>query len=109
MTSVRATSRFDEFGGSLLYLNRTKRLNWGAFFARTPYVARGFAAGFGPERRLRRAGQRILQTDTSLQGIVTYLFNRAQRFEASATAASDLKQDLTTRVYDPFTGQQIDD
>jgi Tol biopolymer transport system component len=109
MTGVQATSRFDEIGGSILYLNRTKRLNWGAFLARTPYVARGFAAGFDPQTGAYvEQEQRILQTDTSLQGIVTYPFNRAHRVEASGGYRRiGLKQDLTTRFYDPNSGQQI--
>jgi hypothetical protein len=28
-TSVQVTSRFDEFGGSIFYMNRTHRWNWG--------------------------------------------------------------------------------
>ena len=39
-TSVQATSRLDEFGGSVFYLNRTHRWNWGAA-GRSDAVRRG--------------------------------------------------------------------
>ena len=45
-TAAQVTSRFDEFGGTLFYLNRTHRWNWGASLDQTPYVSRGYDAGF---------------------------------------------------------------
>ena len=44
-TSAQVSGRFDEIGGSLFYLNRTHRWNWGASLDAIPYVARGFEAG----------------------------------------------------------------
>ena len=35
-TAVQVTSRFDEFGGTIFYLNRTHRWNWGASLDQTP-------------------------------------------------------------------------
>ena len=42
-TSAQVTSRFDEFGGGVMYLNRTHRWNWGVAVNQTPYVSRGYA------------------------------------------------------------------
>ena len=56
-TSAQVTSRFDEFGGSAFYLNRTHRWNWGVGADQTPYVSRGFATGYdvaGGQPVLRR-------------------------------------------------------
>ena len=44
-TAAQVSSRFDEFGGTLFYLNRTHRWNWGASIDQTPYVSRGYEAG----------------------------------------------------------------
>ncbi|HEX6974100.1 MAG TPA: hypothetical protein VF147_06840, partial [Vicinamibacterales bacterium] len=44
-TSIQATSRFDELGGSAIYLNRTHRWNWGVEVDQTPYVSRAFETG----------------------------------------------------------------
>ena len=54
-TSAQVTSRFDEFGGTLFYLNRTHRWNWGVSVDQIPYVCGSFAAGFVGEH-LCRAG-----------------------------------------------------
>jgi Tol biopolymer transport system component len=111
MTGAQVTNRFDEFGGTLLYLNRKKRWNWGAMIDQTPYVARGFEAGFtvvdGQEVYLERE-YRFLQIDRSFTGLVSYPISRAQRIDFSGGARQiGFKQDITDRYFSPFTGQQI--
>ncbi|MDQ3346821.1 MAG: BamA/TamA family outer membrane protein [Acidobacteriota bacterium] len=109
-TSAQVTSRFDEFGGSVFYLNRKRRWNWGVGVDQTPYVSRGFATGFGVE-----GGQqvfvenefRILQVDRGVSGVLAYPFSRAQRFEVSAGGRQiGLKQDVTSRTFD-LSGAQL--
>ena len=38
-TSAQVTSRFDEFGGGVMYLNRVNRWNWGVALSQIPYVS----------------------------------------------------------------------
>ena len=111
MTGAQVTSRFDEFGGTLMYINRASRWVWGVSLDQTPYVARGFDAGLTNVQ-----GQtvyveneyRILQTDRSLSGIVSYPFSRAHRVDFSGGFRQiGLSQDVTTRLYDFGTGRQL--
>ena len=108
---AQVTSRFDEFGGTLLYMNQKRRWNWGAAIDQTPYVARAFDAAITVVQ-----GQpiyveneyRILQTDRSATGIVSYPFSRAHRVEFSGGFRQiGFKQDVRTRLYDYNTGQPI--
>lgn len=110
-TSAQMTSRFDEFGGGVMYLNRTHRWNWGLSLDQTPYVARAYQAGLG-----NIGGQdvyiesefRILQTDRSLAGMVAYPFSRAFRVEVTGGFRQiGQKEDVTQRIYSPFTGQLL--
>ena len=111
MTAAQVTSRFDEFGGSLLYINRKHRWNWGALLDQTPYVARGFEAGFvnaGGDQLYVEREYRVLQTDRSATGIITYPFSRAHRVDFSGGFRQiGFKQDITERIYSPVSGQQI--
>jgi Tol biopolymer transport system component len=110
-TAVQVTSRFDEFGGTLFYLNRSRRWNWGLSADMIPYVSRGFEAGVatvdGQNVYIERE-YRVLERDTSLTGIVAYPFSRATRVEFSGGFRRlGLTEDLTTRFFDLNTGQQL--
>jgi Tol biopolymer transport system component len=108
---AQVTSRFDEFGGTLLYLNRKHRWNWGAAIDQTPYVARAFDAGVtlvGGQPIYLENEYRILQIDRSVSGILSYPFSRAQRIELNGGVRQiGFKQDVTSRAYDYTTGQQL--
>ena len=108
-TGVQMTSRFDEFGGTLAYINRSKRWNWGLALDQTPYVSRAFAAGFDQNQDVFVEQEfRVLQVDRSLSGLLSYPFSNAQRVDFTGGVRQiGLKQDVTTRLYSPFTGQQI--
>jgi hypothetical protein len=108
---AQATNRFDEFGGNITYINRTHRWNWGAAIDQTPYVYRSFNAGV-----TNIAGQpayieqeyRFLQTDRSMSGLMSYPFSRAHRVDFSGGFRQvAYKQDVTTRAFDYYSGQQI--
>ena len=107
----RSTSRFDEFGGNVIYINRTHRWNWGVALDQTPYVYRTFDAGVAFPQGVPiyvEQEYRILQVDRSLTGLLSYPFSRAQRIEFSGGARQiGFKQDLTTRLYDYQSGQQL--
>lgn len=110
-TGVQVTSRFDEFGGSVMYLNRSRRWNWGIQADQTPYVARAFETGTGivnGQPLYIEREYRVLQTDRGFSGIIQYPFSRAQRIEVNGGLRQiGLKEDLTERLYDYNTGQQL--
>jgi Tol biopolymer transport system component len=111
-TSAQITSRFDEFGGTLFYLNRTHRWNWGMSLDQIPYVARGFEAGVvdvnGQPLYLERE-LRILQRDQSASGILSYPFSRSHRVDfTGGFRRISLSEDLTERFFDLNTGTQVD-
>lgn len=110
-TSAQVTSRFDEFGGSLFYLNRKRRWNWGVGIDQTPYVSRGYQTGVLVENGqeiYREDEYRILQIDRSLSGMLSYPFSRAARVEVSGGVRQiGLKQDVRSRSFDFRTGQLI--
>jgi len=110
--AVQMTSRFDEAGGSLMYLDRTHRWNWGAAFDQTPYVLRGFAEGIADAGGGQLVGveqeQRIIQTDRGLSAIAAYPFSRAQRIEFTGGLRQiGGKEDVTTRTFDLNSGQAL--
>ncbi len=106
-TSVQVTSRFDEFGGSIFYMNRTHRWNWGASLDQTPYVSRGFEAGYVGNTYVERE-YRYLQRDQSATGFLTYPFSRAWRVEFSGGSRRiGESYELTQRTYSASSGQQL--
>jgi Tol biopolymer transport system component len=109
---LNVTSRFDETGGSLMYLNRTRRWNWGAAIDSTPYVTRDFAQGIvdggGGVAALREDEIRVIQSDRGFAGILSYPLSRAQRLEFNGGLRQiSGKADVTTRTFDINSGQQL--
>ena len=112
-TSAQVTSRLDEFGGSLFYLNRTKRWNWGVSADVIPYVARGFEAGVvsieGQPVYVERE-YRVLQRDQSFGGLLSYPFSRSMRVDfTGGYRRIALSEDLTTRFFTFPDGQPLGD
>ena len=110
-TGAQVTSRFDEFGGNVTYINRTHRWNWGVALDQTPYIYRTFNAGVAFPQGVPvyvEHEYRILQIDRSLTGLISYPFSRSQRVDFSGGGRQiGFKQDLTTRMYDYQSGQQL--
>jgi outer membrane protein assembly factor BamA len=106
------TSRFDEFGGSLFYLNRSRRWNYGVGLDQTPYVSRAYETGIAstPDGDVYVENEhRILQIDRSLSGVISYPFSRATRVELTGGFRQiGLKQDVRSRIFSLATGQLID-
>jgi Tol biopolymer transport system component len=111
--SVQLTNRFEEIGGSVMYVNRQNRWNWGVIGEHTPYVTGGFAQGLanvGGNTRLVEQIFRVTQINTGVTGIVQYPFSRAQRVEFAAGARRiGFDQDVETRVFSAVTGQLLDE
>ena len=83
-TGVQVTSRFDEFGGSLFYINRSRRWNWGVGIDQTPYVYRAYNAGIAGDVYIEQE-LRFLQIDRSISGLTAYC-SAAPRASSSLAA-----------------------
>jgi len=109
--SIQATSRLDETGGSILYLNRTHRWNWGVAFDQIPYVTAAFGQGIDTSSGRAvfvQQEQRFVQTDRGFSGITAYPFTRADRLEFTGGLRQITnKEDLTTDTFDYATGIQL--
>jgi hypothetical protein len=110
--SLQGTNRLDEVGGSIVYLNRSRRWNYGAALDSTPYVQRGFGQGLvdvgNGQTALAEEEVRLIQTDRGFAGIAAYPFSRAQRLEFTGGLRQiSGKQDVTTRLFDLNSGQQL--
>ena len=93
------TNRFDEFGGSLFYLNRKRRWNYGISVEQIPYVSRGYHTGIAstPQGDVYVENEfRVLWPD----GSVRWLETRAALLAADGGAPRRLvgiTRDVTAR------------
>jgi len=112
-TSVMVTSRFQETGGSVFYLNQKHRWNWGLIGEHTPYVTGAFAQGFadvGGVTRLVEQTYRITQINTAATALLQYPFSRAQRVEFGAGMRRiGFDQEIETRIFSAVTGDLLDE
>ena len=94
-----------------VYLNRTKRWNWGVVGGQVPYVSGGFASGFGNvsgEPALLDQTIIFRQTERSGAGLLTYPFSRARRVEFQAGVSQiSFDQIVQTQAYSLNTGRLI--
>jgi hypothetical protein len=112
-TTVLLTSRFEEIGGAVGYLNRTSRWHWGLVGEQTPYVTGSFARGIatvdGGEAFVEQT-HRITQIDRGVSGVLQYPFSRAHRVEFSGGARRiSFDEDVETRLFSLTTGGLIDE
>ncbi|HEY7501247.1 MAG TPA: BamA/TamA family outer membrane protein [Vicinamibacterales bacterium] len=106
-TAAQVTSRFDEFGGTLFYVNRTHRWNWGLAVDQTPYVSRGFDALLIGNTYIENE-YRFLQRDQSGSGFISYPLNRSLRVEfGGGYRRIGQKFDVTERTFSAITGQLL--
>lgn len=80
---------FDTFGGSLSYVNLSRRWNWGAAIQQIPYLSGSFESGFvvTPDDTLYVERElRVTQTNRSILGLTSYAISRAKRIEFTASA-----------------------
>ena len=110
-TTVQLTSRFQEIGGAVGYINRTSRWNWGVVGEQTPYVTGGFAQALtnvNGNTALVQQTLRVTQINRAVSGLVQYPFSRAHRFElASGLRRISFDQDVETQVFSAITGDLL--
>jgi Tol biopolymer transport system component len=109
--TVQATSRFEEFGGAVAYINRTHRWNWGLVVEQTPYVSGAFAQGLTTvdgRTVFVEETQRVTQINRAVSGLVQYPFSRAHRVElASGIRRLSFDRDVESRFFSPITGELV--
>ncbi len=112
-TLVQASSiqGFNDVGGVVRYVNRVRRLNWGAEVAQVPYTTGGFASGvvvvngrpFYQEQTLLQR-----QIDRSVSALAFYPFDAATRLELAAGFRNiSFENRLTTDTYSLSTGELL--
>ncbi len=111
-TTVQLTSRVQEIGGVVAYINRKSRWNWGLVGEQSPYVTGGFAQGVTTSNGQTvgiQETQRITQINSAVSGIVQYPLSRAQRLEFGVGARRiGFDQDIETSLFSLTTGAELD-
>ena len=109
--TVQLTSRFQEIGGAVAYINREGRWNWGVVGEQTPYVTGRFTqelANIGGSTVFVQDTHRITQINRAVSGIVQYPFSRSQRVEFAAGGRRiSFDQDIERQIFSAVTGQLI--
>jgi WD40 repeat protein len=112
-TNIQLTSRFQEIGGGVMYINRKNRWNWGAIVEQQPYVTGAFAQGFADVEGTTRFVEqtfRTTQINTAATALVQFPFSRAHRLEFAAGARRiGFDQDVETRIFNATTGELLDE
>ena len=112
-TTVQLTSRFQEIGGTVAYINRKHRWNWGVVVEQTPYVTGAFSQGVATingTTRFVEQTYRLTQINTGAQGLLQYPFSRAHRVEfAVGGRRLGFDQDVETRIFSLATGELLDE
>jgi Tol biopolymer transport system component len=108
-TTVQLTNRFNEIGGSVVYLNRSQRWNWGVAAQQTPYITGAFANGFATDGDATAFVQQSLlvtQVARGASALAQYPFSRVQRLELSGGLQRiGFDRRLETQFFSPVTGR----
>lgn len=111
--NVMITNRLDETGGSIGYLNRQSRWNWGAIAEQAPYVTGAFAQGIttidGQEVIVQQS-LRQRQVNQAASLIAQYPFSKVHRLEfAGGGRRISFDSQIETAYYSPVTGEWLGD
>ena len=110
--TAQVNGEFEDFGAQVMYIDRTRRWNWGLAAEQIPYRIGSFAQGIretpqGPVLVQEQLIER--QINTGVAGLVAYPFSRASRFEMQAGLRRiTFDTELRTEFFDPYTGQFLD-
>ncbi|MDP3720205.1 MAG: BamA/TamA family outer membrane protein [Acidobacteriota bacterium] len=111
--NVMVSNRLEETGGSIGYLNRQSRWNWGAIVEQAPYVTGAFAQGIttiNGQDVIVQQSLRQRQTNQSASLIAQYPFSRVHRLEfAGGGRRISFDSQLETFYYSPVTGDLLGD
>jgi hypothetical protein len=111
--NVMATSRLEETGLSVAYLNRKSRWNWGGFVEQAPYLTGAFAQGIeniDGQQVIVQQSLRQLQINQSASFITQYPFSKVHRFEfAGGGRRISFDSQIETLYFSPVSGDFLGD
>ena len=109
--NVMVTNRLDEAGGSIGYLNRKSRWNWGVVAEHSPYVTGSFAQGVtavNGQDVIVQQSLRQRQINQSASLIAQYPFSKVHRLEfAGGGRRISFDSQFETAYYSPVTGDLL--
>ena len=109
--TVQSTSRIEETGAAVMYLNRKQRWNWGASIEHLPFSTGAFAQGtalIDGQSVFVQQTERLTQLNSSVSALAQYPFSRVQRVEFSAGVRRiGFDSKLETQFFSPTTGQLL--
>ena len=112
-TSFQISSRFEDLGAAVMYINRSRRWNWGIIGEQTPYTSAGFSeqlAVINNQLVIEQQELRFTQINQGVSGIIQYPFNRAHRVELTGGVRRiSFKPRFDTLIYDAQTGYLIEE
>jgi Tol biopolymer transport system component len=108
---LQVNGGFEDFGGQIGYLNRTRRWNWGGFVEQIPYVTGGLFGGVDVVDGREVFVEQLVRdrtTDRRVMGLVQYPFSRARRIEFGASLRNlSFTRDVDTRGFALNTGELL--
>lgn len=109
--TIQLTSRFQEIGGAMAYINRRSRWNWGVVGEQSPYVTGAFGQALTTidgTPALVQQTLRLTQTDRAVSGMTQYPFSRSHRLELSGGMRHvSFDQEVETLEFSLITGREI--
>ena len=87
-TAIQANGQLHDIGGTVSFLNRKKRYNWGVAVQHIPYMTGSYNSGYAQiDSSIVYVEDEYLlyQFSNSVTGIWEYPFNRAQRIEVNGS------------------------
>jgi hypothetical protein len=101
-----------DIGGSVSYINRTNRWNWGVFGERLPLLSGTvdtFISSQNGQPVIVQNTELFRQTYTQTGALVAYPFSRSSRIEFQGAAQHiGFTSDVESLIFDPFSGNLID-
>ncbi len=108
---LQVNGTFEDLGGQVGYINRSRRWNWGAFVEQIPYVTGGILGSLEDldgQRVLVEQQVRDRQIDRRVLGLAAYPFSRATRFEVGGSFRHlTFNRHVDTRAFSLDTGQLL--
>ncbi len=111
--TLQVTSRFEETGGQVAYINRKSRWNWGLVAEQIPYTTGGFGQGtttINGQNAILQETLRVTEINQAVSGIAQYPFSKVQRLEFAAGGRRiSFDSQIERQVFSPFTGDLLNE
>ena len=111
--TLQLTSRFEETGGQVAYINRKSRWNWGVVAEQIPYTTGGFAQGTttsGGQAAILQETLRVTEVNQAVSGIAQYPLSKVQRLEFSAGARRiSFDSQIERQLFSSFSGELLNE